>query len=118
MPADGRYSSIGRCKGTILIGSFRRVIFLFALRVTLLFVVFLATRFTATSSTITITNRHFITEKLRIRARRLSGQSGNPASLLIWCGPVLLKPAQKSKAAGGGARATHKPGSFWAGRII
>ena len=27
MPADGRYSSIGRCKGTILIGSFRRVIF-------------------------------------------------------------------------------------------
>ena len=46
MPADGRYSSLGKCNGTIRIGSFIRVIFLFALRVTFLFVVFFAPRFT------------------------------------------------------------------------
>ena len=34
MPADGRYSSLGKCIGTIRIGSFIRVTFLFALRVT------------------------------------------------------------------------------------
>ena len=44
MPADGRYSSLGRCKGTIRIGSFSRGIFLALLLGTLVFVMFL--RFT------------------------------------------------------------------------
>src|SRR5216683_775534 len=46
MPADGRYSSLGRCKGTIRIGSFMRTTFLFVLRATFLSVLLLATRFT------------------------------------------------------------------------
>src|SRR6266851_1632301 len=46
MPADGRYSSLGRCKGTIRIGSFMRTTCLFVLRATFLSVLLLATRFT------------------------------------------------------------------------
>jgi len=45
MPAAGRYSSLGRCKGTIRIGSLMRGNFFFVLRVTFLFVMFSAARF-------------------------------------------------------------------------
>jgi hypothetical protein len=46
MPADGRYNSLGRFKGTIRMGSFMRVTFLLALGVTFSSVVFFETRFT------------------------------------------------------------------------
>src|SRR5215471_7449035 len=46
MPADGRYSSLGRCKGTIRMGSFKRTIFLTTLRLAFPFVVCFAARFT------------------------------------------------------------------------
>jgi hypothetical protein len=66
MPGDGRFNSLGRCKGTIRIGSFMRGTVLFTLRVTFLFVMFFTTRFKGhLRSTITITNRHFITDLLR-----------------------------------------------------
>src|SRR2546430_13699868 len=47
MPADGRYISLGKCRGTMRMGSFARVTFLLALRGTTPLTVVLATRFTS-----------------------------------------------------------------------